>query len=300
MAVSRHLLTTQTNQVLQQIRTVGLDAQDFEWEDSDSNVRLRHVPSGSYFWFDGDLRYCYYSPGLNKRTENRQTPLGWPSQFSCVGEWLGCLRREVETPDLWGALRQERELVDASISDAEDNRPFTPAEQERIAQSLREVRDYVLKSGAYTAAQLAVLNSRLDYLESASTRVGRKDWINLAVATLTKSSSSQRFPARPRASCSAWRGRRCAGCFGGRACFPSPACSGSGRHDERHVRRVLGRYPAVLQRFSNGMESQSLDLPQDLLPSSAVDVTAGDRLTTAIQRPSSSRLKLMVRVMPNG
>jgi hypothetical protein len=117
MAVSRHLLTTQTNQVLQQIRTVGLDAQDFEWEDSDSNVRLRHVPSGSYFWFDGDLRYCYYSPGLNKRTENRQTPLGWPSQFSCVGEWLGCLRREVETPDLWGALRQERELVDASISD---------------------------------------------------------------------------------------------------------------------------------------------------------------------------------------
>jgi hypothetical protein len=49
------------------------------------------------------------------------------------------VKDDLETPDLWAELQRENHLLEAGSSDVDDNTPFTPDEQNRIAERLREL-----------------------------------------------------------------------------------------------------------------------------------------------------------------
>ena len=66
-----------------------------------------------------------------------------------------------------------------------ENTPFLPEELERIAQSIDQIKTSISNRSDVTAEQLRYLSEKLDEMQEASERLGRKDWINYALGTLT-------------------------------------------------------------------------------------------------------------------
>jgi len=65
------------------------------------------------------------------------------------------------------------------------NAPFELQERARIAEGFKEVRDAVAQRTDVTPEQTDFVCRKLDELERAAERFGRRDWINLVVGTLT-------------------------------------------------------------------------------------------------------------------
>ena len=64
------------------------------------------------------------------------------------------------------------------------NMPFDDKEVKRIAASLREVGDGVRARSDVRPEQMDFVIRKLDEMSDAATRLGRRDWANLAVGTL--------------------------------------------------------------------------------------------------------------------
>ena len=185
----RNLLMSQANQLIGELKNSGWNPSDFKWEDvvsptfTGSNLvsQLTHSPSGYYFIFDniGDRFFSMWSPAIELHKQRVESG-SWNAQFNHFKEWLGYLRREVDSPDLWSAISQESELIEATTSD-ESNTPFTAEEKAYILSGIKEIKQYLL-----TAHRLdpELVETRLNYLAEASNRVGRKDWINLLLSVL--------------------------------------------------------------------------------------------------------------------
>jgi hypothetical protein len=98
-----------------------------------------------------------------------------PRRVPKVPEWLGYLRREIEAPDLWGVLQDERELL-AGATSSTANTPFTAAEKGEIVAQLNEVKALIRAQYQLNKGELEAIESRLDYLADAANRLGRVDW----------------------------------------------------------------------------------------------------------------------------
>jgi hypothetical protein len=142
-----------------------------------------HVPTGWFFIFDWDIgrkhHVAVFVPGTDG-SEEEQRPGSWDYQFGYVQEWIGCVKREYEAPDLWAELGQQRELAGGELPEVE-NTPFTPDEQRQIEAQLRETKAFVRKSFDLTEAQYLAIEGRLDYLVEASQHMRRIDWRNALV-----------------------------------------------------------------------------------------------------------------------
>lgn len=190
------LLRSQRNQIFTATKEAGLEPRDFVWSevlprwDQKKHVlidQITHSPTGYYFAFD---RYesdanPRYSPSKDSLAEVDAGRLkSWDHVFLHVKQWVDSLTNEILEPDLWQASLEDKRLVAASI-DAVENSPFTPEELQRIQGSLGEIRSFLHSTANYSDEQLRFIDARLQHLEEASARLGRKDWITLAMGTLT-------------------------------------------------------------------------------------------------------------------
>ena len=73
------------------------------------------------------------------------------------------------------------------------NRQFTPEERERIASSLENAKLELASTPTISRAQIDLIHQKLDEIKEASTRLGRKDWINYTIGALTSMCSSAAF-----------------------------------------------------------------------------------------------------------
>lgn len=183
----RHLLRSQANQVFEAIKNAELEPSEFEWQDAESLYsahvvsRLVHRPSGYSFSFDNeDEFHSQWSPGHQTKWDGGGDN-SWIAQLDWFVDWLTYLRREIETPDLWGAISSGAEVLESAASTDSSNEPFTAEEKIYLVQGINEIKEYLL-----TAHKLdpELVESRLNYLIESSERVGRKDWINLLVSVL--------------------------------------------------------------------------------------------------------------------
>jgi hypothetical protein len=193
--VPEHDLTTpQRNAVLAAIREHGLRPEDFRWEKKASLATeapmytpsyeplfvpvLIHEPTNAAFAFDLDAEYGHhyaiFHPGRQGPTE-RNNAGNWETELRYFETWLPLVKEEHETPDLWVGIGRERELV-APPSDEEENTPFTEQEQHQIALQLGELRELLQSRYQLEGDKLEELETRLEYLERASRRLGRLDW----------------------------------------------------------------------------------------------------------------------------
>lgn len=171
---------------------MGFDPSEFQWEDGKSPLKpdmyvsvLKHKRSGYFFVFDYSAtgHSALYSPGSDARVARRPTHT-WPSQLSCVIEWLKHLKREIEAPDLWGAVAQERKLAEAASSSETPNSAFTPEEQQSLTAKIHEIEKYVIETHSLTGEQAEFVKRRLDYLVDSAKRLGRLDWANVTQSVL--------------------------------------------------------------------------------------------------------------------
>lgn len=185
------LLKSQMNTVFELIAACGLDPAQFAWHQVASQFskdvihKLVYLNSSYYFRFDihNGSHFSRYSPGDDINTEEHPAG-GWDTQAFLVQRWLDHLVRELQAPDLWQAIADEKSLSDASSQNAE-NSLFSADEIKRIDQNLPEIKEKLLAAQEFTPQQRQYLDSNFAYLKDASTRMGRKDWIIIVVGTLT-------------------------------------------------------------------------------------------------------------------
>jgi hypothetical protein len=173
------LQRSQRNAIITAIRAIDLDPREFIFDDSSTTeIKITHQRSSWWFIVTGGPghyigRYTL-AEGLNWPYE----VYSWQSFLPRVEDWLESLKRDLNTPDLWAELRNEADLLGAGSSRVIENTPFTQTEQREIERRLDKLRTDVIHAHSLSGAQTNALEGKIDYLIEASTRLGRKDWLN--------------------------------------------------------------------------------------------------------------------------
>lgn len=188
------ILRTHANEIFETILKIGLNPSNFQWQEHDSETsdgdyykvsKLVHQPTGYYFIFDYDYNrhFATRSPGNDCVVESKRTEY-WAGQKFYADEWLKILKCEIEAPDFWGAVTQERELAEVAIASQTPNTPFTVDEQKYIISRIFEIEEYAKASFNLTEEQITFFKTRLDYLAESAQRQGRRDWLHTSIGIL--------------------------------------------------------------------------------------------------------------------
>lgn len=186
------VLKTQRNQIIDAIKGRGIDPAEFEWTERRSGRTmelvisvLTHRPTGYYFVFDfrNGRHYIERSPAPDS-ARDEQYPGDWDNARRYVLDWLSILKREIEAPDLWGALTQERALADAAAVSGMSNTSFTGEEQRQISERLDQIESDLAEIQELNAEQGAFVHQQFEYLREALPRLGRRDWLLTTLGAL--------------------------------------------------------------------------------------------------------------------
>jgi hypothetical protein len=192
MPTDATLTKLESNAVFSLVQAHDLNMADFEWKSVESTEyelgsarhysasQLYHRPTGYFFNFGG-IR-IERSPGNQKKVESVPHRFEWAEKLNLCAQWLSWVKSEVDAPDLWASVGHDRALSDAAGSSL-DNAPFTSAEKLAITSNLNEIRVYLADNQQLHEEQFAHLDAQFQYLRSASERLGRKDWLNIAYST---------------------------------------------------------------------------------------------------------------------
>ena len=154
----------------------GLDARDCTFDHDDARAQITHVPSGSYFLLEGQAGNYTATTVVGEYLPSTVQAFMWSTVEDKVERWAREVKRDVETPDLWAELQGDREILTGTRYEDVENTPFTPDEQAEIAEQLREIKEYVKKTYSLSDEQMLSLEAKLEDIQAAAGRIGRKDW----------------------------------------------------------------------------------------------------------------------------
>jgi hypothetical protein len=184
----------QKNQLFEAIQGAGLDPREFEFEDGDAEVRLKHKWSDSCFIFGGDAGHYVGRCVVGDGPDWPYQIYSWQTLVPRVKRWLEEVKHDLETPDLWAELKREGGLLGAGSDEISKNTPFTPDEQKEIAGRLQEIAERVGRTYSLSVEQTRVLNAKIDYLIDAAGRLGRTDWRGVFVGVMLTFVLASAFP----------------------------------------------------------------------------------------------------------
>jgi hypothetical protein len=183
------LSRSQRNDVFASITEVGFRPTDFALYPFEAKDELlRHDASESFFSWGARRSHLggVMSVDVDARIERGEresfTPMEseWPTVLRV---WLTKLKQELETPDLWAALEENRDAIEAPSTE-DENTPFSATERAEITKQLAEVKAYAVKACDLSEGQMRVLGKHLDDLAEATGRMGRVDWRTLVYGAL--------------------------------------------------------------------------------------------------------------------
>ena len=176
----------QWNSIVKAIEDAGLEPRDFDLDDDGDGARISLRGSGSVFLIGRTGSDGYeHSRVVGEGVQVGYPVLSWSAMAQPLSLWLSEVKNDLETPDRRAELRQEREILIAATAEGDDNTPFTADEQDEIAKELREIKEYARKTYDLTAKEAQALDATLSSIEDAARRLGRRDWFNIVVGTLT-------------------------------------------------------------------------------------------------------------------
>ncbi len=169
------LLKTQRNDVLSVLRQEGLEPSDFEWREEESSEVtgrivsvLIHRPSKYSYKFDFVYKammhwhQARYSPGEESHRGFSFNFSEWKEHLEVIRtKWLPNLKREIEAPDLWAAVSQEKQLVEAASSPKVGNTAFTKEELGYISTQLREIKEFLFRTQPLSPQQKIFVEVRI-------------------------------------------------------------------------------------------------------------------------------------------
>jgi len=172
------------NEIYEAVKAAGLSPETFSWDDGAEPILFRHPSSGAHFVFGGVPGFYATSFVAGDYTRSETRSFSWQALMQRVRTWLSYVKLDIETPDLWDQLRREAELLGRATDEALENTHFAPDERDEIVSQLNEFREYATKTFALSEEHLKDLNSKVDYLIEATSRLGRKDWLNACIGAL--------------------------------------------------------------------------------------------------------------------
>jgi hypothetical protein len=183
--VPSRLQKWQKNQIFKAIQAAELDPKEFHLANDDAEVSIKHKWSASHFTIVPDPSHyvgrCVVGDGMDWPIDQYT----WQSLVTRIGRWLEDVKRDLEMPDLWAELQRDAQLLFGTNSDdVAENRPFTQAEQNEIASRLQALAEHARRTYGLPAAQMRVLEAKVDYLVKAAGRLGRIDWLNVCAGAI--------------------------------------------------------------------------------------------------------------------
>lgn len=189
------LTLAEKNAVYRLVEEIGYKPVDFRWEESTHDEPLRasisrhfvrasrlvHKATDYFFIFGG--AWVLYSPGQRTKTATEEHFNDWQAKQAYFTTWLRRLRMEIDVPDLWAIAAAEQEIIEASQSEGLNNKNFTRHEKRLISAKLDQLKNAVIESQSLERDRAAFVEKQFQYLREASDRVGRKDWLNIAITT---------------------------------------------------------------------------------------------------------------------
>jgi hypothetical protein len=172
------------NEIFRAIQAVGLDPKEFDLEDFDGKVRIKHKWSKSYFIVSRESGYFVGQSLVGDGIVWPTNPSSWQTLMPRVSWWLQEVKQDLDTPDLWAELRHEVEFLGDGFDGVTENAPFTAGEQKQIAARLQELAKSARDTYSLSEEQMRALDAKIDYLVKASGRLGRKDWLGVFIGTL--------------------------------------------------------------------------------------------------------------------
>jgi hypothetical protein len=110
-------------------------------------------------------------------------PVGnWGGVVEEVRRWIGEIEDYEATPDLWALYGPAP--TSSTVEQETDNSPFTPDERADLADRLDQVMAKLEELSDrlnLTADDVADIKENVDYLKEASERLGKKDWLLIAM-----------------------------------------------------------------------------------------------------------------------
>lgn len=185
------LLRSQKNELFAVVQKKGLKPSEFEWVIINSicttnlkTPKLVHQPTEHYYIFDLKIEkhWTEYSPGGVDKWKVRRYPSSWDNQLKYFNTWLDLLKNEVE-PDLWEFISKENIFKEISDS-ANNDYPFNIEEQEYISTRLHEIERCLISTQNLSEKHEEFVKARLNYLEEASKRQIRRDWMHTMIGVL--------------------------------------------------------------------------------------------------------------------
>jgi hypothetical protein len=185
------------NAAFLEIQSAGLNLDEFKRESFPPSIRIVHLPTREYFVFGDDNGGASWTvPGYRGRiadtgTGSNTISARWDSKIPFFKRWLKSLQELLAataeyyaTPDLWSSIRSERPVFERFGAADLENRPFTLEEQKYIAAQLQELKTFIIRTSQARESVVNQIGLRLKYLEEAATRMGRKDWLGILIATV--------------------------------------------------------------------------------------------------------------------
>jgi hypothetical protein len=165
------------NGIIEAVEKGGLAPREctFDFNDDDG-CYITHGPSGSSFVVEGPFGRHTTIAVVGEGAPRQLDAYSWTTVKERAERWAREVKRDVDTPDLWAELQGQREVLTGARYEDVENTPFTPDEQTEIAQQLQQIKDFVKEEHSLSEAQMRSLEGKLDYIEAATGRIGRKDW----------------------------------------------------------------------------------------------------------------------------
>jgi hypothetical protein len=184
------LLKSQRNECFVLLKEAGLNPLDFQWVERPSPPeqysQLVHPSSGYFFWFNR------WNPAWSPDRESQlgKAPFSayaWDGLLTLFKAWTLWVAREPlvpDVPDLWEQYQGGPELGKLSGSAQIENLPLNTDQKRYLFQQLGEIKHFLYKLEDLDDERQIEVDRRFEYLQESMERVGKKDWLLLAMGGL--------------------------------------------------------------------------------------------------------------------
>lgn len=184
----------QRNSLYECLLAAHLDPSQFNLNELDLGselvVQIDHKQGDSFFAVSWDRPERYQNTEYRITTRVGDEAEGsyhagqWSDIEEAALEWARDLEYFLNSPDLWAELRREQEILSGTEYERMSNAQFTADEQLRITQQLREIKSNLAEQYSLSGERLSQVEAKLDEVEEASHRLGRKDWLNIFLGVM--------------------------------------------------------------------------------------------------------------------
>jgi DNA-binding Lrp family transcriptional regulator len=165
------------NPIIEAVEKGGLAPREctFDFND-DGGCCITQTASGSSFVLEGPFGHHTTTTVVGEGQPQQLEAFIWPTVVERVERWARDVKLDVDTPDLLAELQRERDILTGTRYEEVGNAPFSSEELAEIAEQLRQVKEHVSTAYALSEVQMLHLEAKLDDIEAAARRMGRKDW----------------------------------------------------------------------------------------------------------------------------